>query len=77
MDKKASYEQARNAIKMRKFEESQLDSQLNEEWDEMTKPTKKVTSFDIAKLGTGVLVGGGLGLLAGVATIVNTGFTNW
>nr|MBF0220784.1 hypothetical protein [Desulfobulbaceae bacterium] len=69
MSNATNYDQTKREIKMRKFEEREIDSQLEDEWQEITKPRKRVTSIDIAKLGTGVLVGGGLGLLAGVATI--------
>lgn len=69
MNNETTYEQTKREIKMRKFEEREIDSQLEDEWQEITKPRKGVTAIDVAKLGTGVLVGGGLGLLAGVATI--------
>lgn len=69
-EKNENYDAAKNKIRLKKFEETLLDDKLSEqEWGMKTKPRRKIDLLDVTKIGTGVLIGGGLGLLAGVATI--------
>lgn len=65
------YEQRRQRIIARKREEDGLfaDALSNDELDILAKDRRKVDYLDVAKIGTGVLVGGGIGLLTGVAAI--------
>jgi hypothetical protein len=68
---RTNYEQKRQRIITRRTEEDYLlaDALTDDELDGLSSSRKKVDYLDVAKIGTGVLVGGGVGLLAGVATI--------
>lgn len=65
----SDYEKSKEAIKARKIEEQLLNEAADDEWTELTSPRHGIEIVDVAKIGTGVLIGGGLGLLAGVGTI--------
>jgi len=67
--KLSEYEKSKEAIKARKIEEQLLNEAADDEWTELTSPRHGIEIVDVAKIGTGVLIGGGLGLLAGVGTI--------
>jgi len=64
------YEKSKQSIRTRRIEEKLMNGDiLEDEWSDMTKPRSSIGPIDVAKVGTGILIGGGLGLLAGVATI--------
>ncbi|MBF0226379.1 MAG: hypothetical protein HQK76_13070 [Desulfobacterales bacterium] len=67
-----SYENRKNAIKSGK-----IRKKITDEFDDFDgkpiKNTKKsINTYDIFQVGTKTIIGGGLGLLAGVATIAVT-----
>ena len=69
-EKTVQYEHAKRTIRLKKEQEHDFDNDaLEEEWQGMTRPRRKFGMFDVAKIGTGVVIGGGIGLLVGVATI--------
>ena len=69
-EKMSSYEETKRAILLKKVRERRIRSDLDEFDMELSESSNggEVLS-DIAQVGTKVLIGGGLGLLAGVATI--------
>ena len=70
IEKAIPYEQAKRELRLQKVQEHHFENDaLEDEWQELTRPRYKFGMFDVAKLGTGVVIGGGIGLLVGVATI--------
>ncbi|MGA2228788.1 MAG: hypothetical protein ABSH41_30500 [Syntrophobacteraceae bacterium] len=76
-DRLAAYEEGKKAIRMRKakkkrtFDSDDLDMDMDMDMAlmEVVPATRPVTVSDVAQVGSKVVVGAGLGLLAGVATI--------
>jgi hypothetical protein len=74
-DRLAAYEEGKKAIRMRKakkkrtFDSDDLDMDMDMALMEVVPATRPVTVSDVAQVGSKVVVGAGLGLLAGVATI--------
>jgi len=66
----SAYDTAKADIRMRKAEHYlKEDEWLDEDTVEMMQPARKADFIDVGKVGVGILVGGGLGLLSGVAAI--------
>ncbi|HIJ68673.1 MAG TPA: hypothetical protein HPP57_04115, partial [Deltaproteobacteria bacterium] len=73
-DRLAAYEEGKKAIRMRKAKKKRTsdsdDLDMDMDMDLMdVVPARRVTVSDLAQVGSKVVVGAGLGLLAGVATI--------
>lgn len=76
-DRFAAYEEGKKAIRMRKakkknsYDSDDMEMDMDLDMDLMSDvpATRKVTVSDIGQVGSKVVVGAGLGLLAGVATI--------
>ena len=74
-DRLAAYEEGKKAIRMRMakkkrtFDSDDLDMEMDMALMEVVPATRPVTVSDVAQVGSKVVVGAGLGLLAGVATI--------
>ena len=65
-----SYEQRRDAIRLKTTEEKRWQRDLDEfDSDYLQDSGKQVILSDVAQVGSKVLIGGGVGLLAGVAGI--------
>ena len=60
-----AYEKAKGSIRTRRARETRLNADL----DLFDSSGREVGLSDVAQVGAKVLIGGGLGLLAGVATI--------
>jgi len=73
-DRLAAYEEGKKAIRMRKAikkrtsDSDDLDMDMDMDLMDVV-PARRVTVSDLAQVGSKVVVGAGLGLLAGVATI--------
>jgi hypothetical protein len=67
--KMSSYEKTKAAIRKKKAQEYIMgDDLFEDEFDQ--KPSKrKIGVVDVAKVGTGLVIGGGIGVLSGVAAI--------
>jgi hypothetical protein len=63
----SSYEEIKQAIRSKNGGEYYTDE--DEAFDELIKPRRRTDLLGITMVGTGVLIGGGVGLLAGIATI--------
>ena len=73
-DRLSAYEEGKKAIRMRKAKKKRTsdsdDLDMDMDMDLMdVVPARRVTVSDLAQVGSKVVVGAGLGLLAGVATI--------
>ncbi len=75
-DRLEAYEEGKRAIRMRKAKRNRLsdpddlDLDMDLELLDVAPPaTRQVTVSDVAQVGSKVVIGAGLGLLAGVATI--------
>ncbi|NVM22898.1 MAG: hypothetical protein HWN68_14085 [Desulfobacterales bacterium] len=65
-----SYEEAKRAIRTKRASERRIDADLDDIDPNLFDGSRRqVELSDIAQVGAKVLIGGGLGLLAGVATI--------
>ncbi len=75
MDKKFSaYERAKRMIRLKNAQDQIIDEDLiNDDLDDeimiITEATSKPDLVDLTKIGAGVVIGGGIGLLGGVAAI--------
>lgn len=66
----SAYEKAKASIRSKKAEEFLAEDEwLDDDLPEMMRPRRRVDFVDVTKVGTGILVGGGIGLLSGVAAI--------
>jgi hypothetical protein len=64
------YEEAKRSVRTRRAKERRINADLDEfDPDLFDSPGREVGLSDVAQVGAKVLIGGGLGLLAGVATI--------
>jgi hypothetical protein len=64
------YEQKKRAIRFKSATRKNFSDDLAEfDEDLLESPGREVTLSDVAQVGSKVLIGGGIGLLAGVATI--------
>jgi hypothetical protein len=63
----SSYEEIKQAIRSKNGGEYYTDE--DEAFDELVKPRRKTDLLGLTMVGTGVIIGGGVGLLAGIATI--------
>ena len=70
--KMSSYEKTKTAIKRKKAQEYLMGKDLFDDEFDTTPQKRKIEVTDVAKLGTGVLLGGGIGILSGVAAIAVT-----
>ena len=69
-DQQTSYEERKRAIQFKKARQSTIvDNGDDFDPDLYEKPEKEVRISDVAQVGSKILIGGGLGLLAGVGTI--------
>jgi len=66
----SSYEEIKKAIRSKKVDEYLMGD--DEEFDELLQPRHKPDLVGITMVGAGVIIGGSLGLLAGIATIAVT-----
>lgn len=64
-----SYEESKQSIRETKVEERSNLSRLGDMGIEPTNGSKSIKLSDVAQVGGKILIGGGLGLLAGVAAI--------
>lgn len=66
----SAYDQAKRAIRAKRAEQTRIDVDMDAfDADLYENAGKGVTLSDFTQVGAKVLIGGGLGLLAGVATI--------
>ncbi len=65
----STYEKAKRAIRMKKAQEYMLGEDLFDDEIENGLVKRKTDFIDIAKVGTGIVIGGGIGILSGVAAI--------
>ena len=74
-DRLDAYEEGKKAIRMRKakkkatYDSDDMDMDMDMDLMDEAPAARKVTVTDIGQVGTKVVVGAGIGLLAGVATI--------
>lgn len=69
-DQVTAYERAKRAIRTRRAHKAQIDADMDEFDSELFESSgRELGLSDFAQVGTKVLIGGGIGLLAGVATI--------
>ena len=65
-----TYEEKKNAIRMAKARERDIQPDFDEfDPDLYDSPDRTMRLTDVTQVGSKVLIGGGLGVLAGVATI--------
>ncbi len=65
-----AYEQEKSAIRFKKARHRSIRAELDEfDRDLLESPGQEVRLSDVAQVGSKILIGGGLGLLAGVAGI--------
>ncbi len=70
-DKLSRYQKIKNSIRLKNTEPSE-EEWLNENDDKLIYPRPKTDLIGITKVGAGIVVGGGIGLLGGIATIAVT-----
>ena len=69
-DQTIAYEQKKSAIRFKRARDRSIRAELDEfHRDLLESPGREVRLSDVAQVGSKVLIGGGLGLLAGVAGI--------
>jgi hypothetical protein len=70
----SSYEQTKKTIRSKKSDEYLIDAddEFDGEVDSLLQPRRKPDFTGLTMIGTAVIIGGGVGLLAGIASIVVT-----
>ncbi|VEN74114.1 magnetosome protein Mad8 [Candidatus Desulfarcum epimagneticum] len=67
--KVSSYQKTKAAIRKKKAQEYMMGKDLFDDDIEQLSSKRNFGIVDVAKVGTGVVIGGGLGILSGVAAI--------
>ena len=71
--KMSAYKKTKAAIRKKKAQEYMMGEDIFDDDDlYLERGKRKIDVLDVAKVGTGVVIGGGLGILSGVAAIAIT-----